>query len=153
MTTSGWWGIETMDAEVGEASLNGGEEQGVTAWGRWAPRSWEHLVCAFLHLPQVHGPRLADWAKPTSGRIQSARSSLSLSFWPGHRSTCVYQLRTNIQLSSQEILPLLAKRPFILWGGTTWLKSPLPWQRPSVKYSWQCAPNALFNGLLIFITK
>lgn len=99
---------------------------------------------AFLHLPQVHGPRPADWAKPTSGRIQSSRSSLSLSFWPGHRSTCVYQLRTNIQLSSQEILPLLAKRPFILWGGTTWLKSPLPWQRPSVKYSWQCAPNAFF---------
>lgn len=55
---------------------------------------------AFLHLLQVHGPRPADWAKPTSGRIQSARSSLSLSFWPGHRSTCVYQLRTNIQLST-----------------------------------------------------
>ena len=55
---------------------------------------------AFLHLLQVHVPRPAAWAKPTPGRIQSARSSLSLSFWPGHRSMCVYQLRTNSQLST-----------------------------------------------------
>lgn len=108
---------------------------------------------AFLHPLQVHGPRPADWAKPTSGRIQSARSSLSVIL----AGTQVYvRLSAEDKYSaehSQEILPLLAKWPFILWGGTTWLKSPLPWQRPSVKHSWQCAPDALLNGLLISITK
>lgn len=156
-TISGWWGLEMMNAEVGEATLNGGEEQGVTAWGRWAPWSWEYLVCTSYCLPS-----------PTA-------SSYTQTCWLGQthlwkNSECEKQFisvilaRTQVYVGlsaedkysakhSQEILPLLAKQPFILWGGTTWLKFPLPWQRPSVKCSWQCVPNALFNGLLIFITK
>ena len=103
LTLSGWRGLDVMDAEVGEATLNGGEEQGVTAWGRWAPCSWEYLVCTSQRLPsptassctqtcclgQTHPWKNSEW-----------RSSLSLSFWPGHRSTCVYQLRTNSELST-----------------------------------------------------
>ena len=50
-------------------------------------------------LVQGHAPRPADRAKFTSsGSFQRERESLSLQFWPGYRSTCLYQPS---QISSQ----------------------------------------------------
>ena len=121
----------------------------------WAPHM-QHMS-AFPRLLQVHAPRPADWAKFTSsGRIQKERERGTVYLCHFGQNIGLLASISWSQMFSQVQSgnPAAAGRmSFILWGGTSLLKFPLPWQRLLLNAPGQCVCNALFYGLLIFIAK